>query len=77
MFLAMSPDPKSDVKGYVKKETFDYLQAADAQAQMKLFRFSGYPKNIVLSKMGEIVYWRSTVVAWDKFESVIRTEMLK
>jgi len=77
IFLAMSPDLKSDVKDYVRKEPFAYLQATDAQAQMKLFRFSGYPKNIVVGKSGEIVYWRSTIAAWDKFESVIRSEMLK
>lgn len=77
VFLAMSLDPKLDVMDYVKKEPFDYLQATDALDQMKLFRFSGYPKNIVINKRGEIVYWRSTIAAWDKFESVIRSEMLK
>ncbi|MEJ7624037.1 MAG: TlpA disulfide reductase family protein [Pyrinomonadaceae bacterium] len=75
VFLAMSPDPKSDVKDFVKKERFDYLQAPDAQPSMKPFHFSGYPKNIVINKRGEIVYWRSTITAWDKFESVIRGEL--
>ena len=75
VFLAMSPDPRGDIKDYIKKEPFDYLQAGDAQFAMKPFRFSGYPKNIVINKHGEIVYWRSTITAWDKFESVIRAEL--
>ena len=44
---------------------------------MAQFVFSGYPKNIVISKKGEIVYWRSTVYAWEKFESVVRAELAK
>lgn len=77
VFLAMTRDPAGEVKNYIGKEPFDYLQAAGAEAALNSFVFSGYPKNIVLSKAGEIVYWRSTVKAWDKFESVIRTELAK
>lgn len=77
VFLAMSPDPRNDIKKYLAKEAFAYLQIADAAADMKSFRFSGYPKNIVINKSGEIVYWRSSIAAWDKFESVIRTELTK
>lgn len=75
VFLAMAPDPASEVRKYVEKERFEYLQAADAKAAMQQFVFSGYPKNIVISKTGEIVYWRSPVKAWGKFESVIRREL--
>jgi hypothetical protein len=39
------------------------------------FVFSGFPKNIVIGKTREIVYWRSTVKAWDKFESIIKQEL--
>ena len=53
------------------------VQTAGAAAELKKFVFSGYPKNIVISKTGEIVYWRSNVHAWDKFESVVRTELAK
>ena len=75
VFLAMTADASAEVKKYFTKHRFDYLQATDAAAAMKSFAFSGYPKNIVISRNGEIVYWRSTVKAWDKFRSVVRREM--
>ena len=71
----MTADRAGDVRKCLEKEPFAYLQAADADAAMDVFVFAGFPKNIVLSKAGEIVYWRSTVKAWDKFESVIRREL--
>ncbi|NOT49607.1 MAG: TlpA family protein disulfide reductase [Acidobacteria bacterium] len=75
LFLAMTPDAAGDVKKYLAKERFDYVQAVDAAVAMKDFAFSGYPKNIVIDKTGRIVYWRSVIRAWDKFESVIRREL--
>ncbi len=77
VFLAATADPRQDVKRYLSKEKFHYLQAADAEVPLKAFRFSGYPRNIVISKTGEIVYWRTSVKAWDKFETVIRAELAK
>jgi thiol-disulfide isomerase/thioredoxin len=77
VFLAMTADLAGDVRKYLEKEPFTYLQATDAKAAMDGFVFSGFPKNIVISKTGEIVYWRSTVKAWDKFESVLRGELAK
>lgn len=77
VFLAMTTDPDAEVEKYLKKEPFGYLQAANAKTTMSSFAFSGYPKNIVISKTGEIVYWRSVVRAWPKFESVIRAELAK
>ncbi len=77
VFLAMTDDAASAVKKFVEKEKFDYLHAANAGTAMKKFGFTGFPKNIVISRTGEVVYWRSTVRAWDKFESVIRGEIAK
>lgn len=77
VFLAMTEDPESDVEKFLKREPSDYLNAADAKAQMSQFAFRGFPKNIVIDKHGKIVYWRSTIKAWDKFESVIRAELAK
>lgn len=77
VFLAMSIDPTAELKKYLAKERFDYIQVAEAESLMSRFRFVGYPKNIVLSKTGEIVYWRSTVHAWEKFDSVVRSELAK
>jgi len=77
VFVAMTADPTNAVKKYLAKERFDYLQVADAHLVMKRFVFNGFPKNIVIGKTGEIVYWRSTIHAWDKFESVVRAETAK
>lgn len=77
IFLAATADAPGDVKNYLKKQPFDFMQAADAGEQLKTFRFSGYPRNIVISKTGEIVYWRTSIHAWDKFESVVRGELAK
>jgi len=77
VFLSMTEDPKSDVEKVLKKEPFDYLNAADARVAMSQFSFRGFPKNIVIDRQGKIVYWRSTIKAWDKFESMIRTELAK
>lgn len=75
VFLAITADPAGAVRKYLAKEPFTYLQATDSKAVLDEFGFAGFPKNIVVSKTGEIVYWRSTIRAWDKFESVIRGEL--
>ena len=77
VFLAMTADPPANVKKYLAKEPFHYLQVADAKPAMDAFVFSGFPKNIVIDRSGNIVYWRSTIAAWDKFESVVRAELAK
>lgn len=75
LFLAMTGDPAGEVRKFLEKEPFAYQQAADAATSMEAFVFSGYPKNIVIDKNGKIVYWRSTIKAWEKFESMIRAEL--
>ncbi len=77
VFIAMTPDPAATVKKYLAKERFDYLQVADAKDAMESFVFGVYPKNIVIDKNGNIVYWRSTIKAWDKFESVVLAEVVR
>jgi len=77
VFLAMTTDPADAVRKYIAKEKFDYLQGVDAKEAMGAFVFAGFPKNIVIGRTGEIVYWRSTIRAWDKFESVIRNELAR
>ena len=73
VFLAMTADPAANVKKYLSKERFDYLQAADAKEAMDPFVFRVYPKNIVIDRTGRIVYWRSVIRSWEKFESVVRS----
>lgn len=75
VFIAMTAETSVDVKKYAAKVRSDYIQVADAKPALEMFNFAGYPKNIVIGKNGEIVYWRSTIKAWDKFESVIRREI--
>lgn len=75
VFLAVTADPASEVKRYLSREKFDFTQVSDGETQLKAFRFSGYPRNIVISKTGEIVYWRTAIKAWEKFESVIEQEL--
>src|SRR5688572_25199258 len=77
VFLAVTGDPEGKVKDYLKKEPFDYLQATDSADALSMSKHGGYPKNIVVSKTGEIVYWRSTIKAWDKFRSVVQAELAK
>ena len=77
VFLAMTADSRDAVKKYLEKEQFTYLHAADAQLAMDSFVFRTYPKNIVIDRSGKIVYWRSTIKAWDTFESVVRAELGK
>jgi peroxiredoxin len=75
VFLAMTADAAASVKKYLAKAKFDYIQAVDALSAMEPFVFGVYPKNIVIDRQGKIVYWRSTVKSWDKFESVVRDEL--
>lgn len=77
VFIAVTADAPREVERFAKTEPLDYIQTAGADAELKKFVFSGYPKNIVISKKGEIVYWRGNVFAWDKFEAVVRTELAK
>ena len=77
VFIAVTADAPREVERFAKTEPLDYIQTAGADAELKKFVFSGYPKNIVISKKGEIVYWRGNVHAWDKFEAVVRTELAK
>ncbi|MEO8648164.1 MAG: TlpA disulfide reductase family protein [Acidobacteriota bacterium] len=77
VFIAVAPDPARAVKKYLSANEFSYRMIADGKPLLKTFGFGGYPKNIVIDKRGRIVYWRSTIRAWDKFESVIRTELNK
>lgn len=77
VFIALTYEPTGKVKHYLSREKFDYRVAGDAQTALDMFVFSGYPKNIVIGRDGKIVYWRSPIHAWEKFESVIKTELSK
>lgn len=76
-FVAITADSARDVKKYLADNRFDYKMIADGRSAIERFVVGGYPKNIVVGKDGRIVYWRSTIRAWDKFESVVRAELSK
>lgn len=76
-FIAITFDRAAQVRKYTAKTRFDYKQIVDAKSILSSFVVGGYPKNVVIGKDGRIVYWRSTISAWDKFESVIRSELAK
>jgi peroxiredoxin len=77
VFIAATADASGEVKKYLAKNHFDYIQAADAKPLIDAFVSNPYPRNIVISRDGRIVYWRTVINAWDKFESLIRTELAK
>ena len=77
VFVALTADNEHAVKRFLAQQKFDYDMITDAGATLDGFRFKGYPKNIVIGKDGKIVYWRSTIHAWEKFESVIKAELEK
>ena len=77
LFIAVTFDPIPKLKKFLTREKFDYLMVAGAESTLNRFHFTGYPKNIVVGKDGKIVYWRSTISAWEKFDSVIQSEIDK
>ena len=76
-FIAIAPNTSDELQKFLAKEKFDYEMVGSALSIANLFNFSGYPRNIVIGKDGRIVYWRTTVRAWDKFNSVIQAELNK
>jgi peroxiredoxin len=77
LFIAIAPDTAQAIRQYTAKYPMDYRLIGSARSLVNLYKFQGFPRNIVIGKDGKIAYWRTTVHAWDKFESVIRTELAK
>jgi peroxiredoxin len=77
MILAIAPNTAQDLRRFRDREKFSYRLIPQAESLVKLYDFIGYPRNIVIGRDGKIVYWRTTVRAWDKFESVINDELAK
>lgn len=75
VFLAIANNTPQELRGFLRGNKFNYRHIGQGLSLVKLFEFSGYPKNIVVGRDGKIVYWRSGIHAWDKFESVIRGQL--
>jgi peroxiredoxin len=77
VFLALSTDSPAPLSEFISKVPFNYLHSASARETIGLFGSKTFPRNVVIGKDGKIVYWRSTVKAWEQFETVIDAELGK
>ncbi|MGH9821019.1 MAG: peroxiredoxin family protein [Pyrinomonadaceae bacterium] len=76
-FIAVAPNTAQELRQFLAQQKFDYQMIGSGTSVIDLFNFIGFPRNIVIGKDGKIVYWRTTVRAWDKFDSVIQAELDK
>lgn len=76
-FIAIAPNTEQELRDFLARERFDYKMVGQARSIINLFAFKGFPRNIVIGRDGRIAYWRTTVRAWDKFDSVIQAELAK
>jgi peroxiredoxin len=77
VFVAVASNTPQELRSFMDRQRFTYRHIAQGLALVKLFNFAGYPRNIVIGRDGKIAYWRTTIHAWDKFESVIASELAK
>jgi len=75
VFLAIANNTPQELRQFLARQQFNYRHIGQGSALVKRFDFSGYPKNVVIGRDGKIIYWRSVIHAWDKFESVVRAEL--
>ncbi|MGB7209495.1 MAG: TlpA disulfide reductase family protein [Pyrinomonadaceae bacterium] len=76
-FIAIAPNTEQELRDFLTRERFDYKMVGQARSIINLFAFKGFPRNIVIGRDGKIAYWRTTVKAWNKFDSVIQAELAK
>lgn len=76
-FIAIAPNTEQELRDFLARERFDYKMIGQARSIVNLFAFKGFPRNIIIGRDGRIAYWRTTVKAWDKFDSVIQAELAK
>jgi peroxiredoxin len=77
VFIAIATNTPQELRKFRDREGFTYRHIGQGLALSNLFKFAGYPKNIVIGRDGKIAYWRSRIYAWNKFESVINAELAK
>jgi peroxiredoxin len=77
VFAGVTEDRAASVRDYVRNRPSLFMHVADGKAIVDAFRTPTFPRCVVIGRDGRIVYWRSTVHAKDKFESVIRAELAK
>jgi len=77
VFVAVANNTPQELRTFRSREKFNYRHIGQGLSLVKLFGFSSYPKNVVIGRDGKIVYWRSVIHNWDKFVSVIQSELDK
>jgi peroxiredoxin len=77
VFVAIATNTPQELRTFLRGKQFNYRQLGQGLSLVNLFKFNGYPKNVVIGRDGKIAYWRSNIHAWDKFESVIGEELKK
>jgi peroxiredoxin len=77
VFIAVATNTAQELRQFLTRNKFDYRMVGSGQSVIDQFKFSGYPRNIVIGKDGKIAYWRTVVKAWGKFDSVIQKELEK
>lgn len=75
VFVALAPDTPQALRQFRTREGFEYQMVGNARPIIDLFQFEGFPRNIVIDRSGKIVYWRSTIRAWNEFEAVINVAL--
>ena len=75
VFLAIATDEAPALRNFFRAVPFNYLHLAASQNIMDLLEVKSFPRNAVVGRMGTIVYWRSSIKAWEKFDSVIKREL--
>lgn len=75
VFLAVATDEAPTLRNFFRTVPFNYLHMAASQNIMDMLELKTFPRNAVVSRMGTIVYWRSSIKAWEKFDSVIKREL--
>jgi thiol-disulfide isomerase/thioredoxin len=75
VFLAVTPDDEPALRNFFNTAPFNYLHLTSAQNVIDMLDVKTFPRNAVVGRDRTIVYWRSSVKAWEKFESVIDAEL--
>ena len=75
-FVAVNPDPVSEVRAFLAKRTFSYQQALADTSGYAIFG-SSVPRNIVLDKSGTVIFYEAggTVDTFKKIDAVIQSQL--
>ncbi len=58
-FLAITGDPASKIRSFLKKQDFAYTQGVSAKHLYRSFGVQSFPTHIVVDRNGDVVFYRS------------------